>query len=81
MELKINIGYQELLELIRQLPMKQFEQLKEDIQSVSAQKNPDKKNRSKDEFLELLLSGPVMDDEQYKDYLEIREQMSQWRKK
>lgn len=55
MELKISIGYEELLDLIKQLPPKQMRRLQQDIQP-----KPLKKNLTS--FRTLLLQGPVMED-------------------
>lgn len=73
MELKINIGYQEVLELIRQMSPSQLE----GVRAVLEEKEVTE-NKSKTTLQQLLLNGPVMDDEQYKDFLEQR-QLFTWR--
>ncbi len=68
MELKINIGYKEILELVKQLPKSQILQLKTDIETAIIEQE---KTETTD-FQKLLLQGPVMTDEQYAEYLENR---------
>lgn len=73
MELKLNIGYQELLELIRQLPASQIKKLRADLSLIEAG------HKGVNEFQELLLKGPVMDDEQYQEFLQNRKYFNAWR--
>jgi hypothetical protein len=75
MELKINIGYNEILELIKQLPKTQILQLKTDIETAIIEQE---KTETTD-FQKLLLQGPVMSDEQYAEYLESRKYINKWR--
>ena len=65
MELKLHIGYQQLLELIKQLPASQLKKLKADIDLIVPDEEPDTAGRRK--FQEFLLKGPVMTDEQVKE--------------
>ena len=76
MELKLRIGYAELFELIKQLPASQIFQLKSEL---SERVLPQKKAEDKAAFLALLLKGPVMSEEQYQQFLQTRNWMSQWR--
>ncbi len=69
MELKLNIGYEELIELVKQLPLNQIRKLKADLALIMIT------NEMEDEmsdFQEFLLQGPVMDDDQYQDFLSDR---------
>lgn len=75
MELKIKIGYNEILELIKQLPKTQILQLKTDIETQIIQT----KQEEITDFQQLLLQGPVMNDEQYDEYLENRKYINKWR--
>jgi hypothetical protein len=74
MELKLNIQYQELLQLIQQLPEQQIEKLKNDLNKITKSKK-----QPKTDFQKLLLDAPVMDDEEYENYLESRKLFNQWR--
>lgn len=76
MELKLNIGYQELIEMIKQLPASQIRKLKADIALLVA--DNDVENGISD-FQEFLLEGPLMDDDQYQEFLFNRKHFSTWR--
>lgn len=76
MELKLNIGYEELIELVKQLPLNQIQKLKADLALIMIT------NEMEDEmsdFQEFLLQGPVMDDDQYQDFLSDRKYFNAWR--
>lgn len=75
MELKLNIQYQELLNLIQQLPNNQVIQLKKDLNTILKKKQ----EKPKTDFQKMLLEAPVMDDEEYETYLENRKHFNQWR--
>lgn len=76
MELKLNIGYPELIELIKQLPASQIAKLKADLALMAAENDVQK---GMTEFQELLLKGPVMEDDQYQDFLANRKHFNAWR--
>jgi len=76
LELKLKIEYQELLSLIRQLSESQLKKLKADVDRVNGQKKTQIKIS---DFQKLLLSGPVMSDEQYQQYIDNRKKFNQWR--
>lgn len=73
MELKLNIGYQELLALIRQLPLRQLNRLKTDLRDI------DPTPKSGGDWKSFLLSGPVMTEQQYVAYTAQREHFERWR--
>ncbi|WP_184549718.1 hypothetical protein [Mucilaginibacter sp. FT3.2] len=77
MELKVEIEFDELLHVVQQLP--------EDKRAILAQELSKIRERPKEEeltdFQKLLLSGPVIGDEQYKEYKEIRKHLNKWRTK
>ena len=77
MELKLNIGYQELIELIKQLPVNQIRQLKAELTLITAENNVEKGTSN---FQEFLLNGPVMEEDQYQDFLSNRKNFNVWRK-
>jgi len=78
MELKLNIGYTELLELIKQLPVSQLKKLKADLALINTDRDIEKE---RGKFQEFLLQGPVMDDDQYEDFLTNRKYFNVWRTK
>lgn len=77
MELKVNIGYTELWELIKRMPSQQLDLLFNDIASLKGkQKNDIEPNKKKLKLL--LLSGPVANDENIKLQDEARNYMEEW---
>lgn len=77
MELKVNIGYTELWELIKRMPSQQLDLLFNDIASLKGkQKNDIEPNKKKLKLL--LLSGPVANDENIKLQDEARNYMAEW---
>jgi len=77
MELKVEIGFDQLLEAIRHLPDDKKLLLKEELSTAQKQESL----KSITNFQELLLNGPTIDDEQYKEYKKIRKYMNKWRTK
>ena len=78
MELKLNIGYNELLMLIKQLPAAKIAQLRSDINSTFTEQSFGNEER---EFQEFLLNAPVMCDNEYEQFLENRKRFNEWRTK
>ncbi|MEP7169451.1 MAG: hypothetical protein ABI855_08800 [Bacteroidota bacterium] len=78
MELKLKLGFEQILNLIKQLPFSQVEKLKNLLQEESIVK---KKKKGKNDFQKFILSGPVMTDEQFQNFVEHRKHFSEWRKK
>lgn len=77
MELKMNIGLAEIIGLIKGLPYNEKlvvkSQLDKDLTS--------KISASDLNLKQLLLSGPVMTEEGYDDYMNLRLQFKKWTKK
>lgn len=76
MELSVQIGYQQLVQLIQQLPKQHFERLKHDIVSGQLQAQP---KMDKSQFKAFLMAGPVMSDEQFNIFQENRQHFNTWR--
>ncbi len=76
MELKLDLNYPQILNLVRQLPVNQIAKLLVDAQSIPEE---EKKNENIASFQAFLLSAPVMSDEQYDSFLENRKMFAQWR--
>jgi hypothetical protein len=76
MELKLNIEYNELLMLIKQLPAAKIAQLKSDLNSTFKDKSS---GNESSEFQNFLLTAPVMTDNEYEQFLENRKQFNEWR--
>jgi len=73
--LKVEIGFNELLHAIQQLPESQRAILQDELK---------KKEQPKidiTDFQKFLLNGPVMSDEEYKNFKETRKRLNQWRTK
>lgn len=75
MELKVSIGYEELLTLIQQLPKEQILSLKRELEKFGKEKSSSQTSRLK----QLALSGPIMSEIQYNSFLEFRKELNQWR--
>ena len=76
MELKINIGYANVWELVNQLSDSDIRKLMEQIQCKFD--NSEKKTIP---MQELILQAPTWTDEEYNNYLEVRKQINQSRLK
>ena len=75
MEIKIKIGYEQLIALINQLPVDEVNKLKTEIDRISSEKNLE----SVDDLESLIANGPVMSDEKYHEFEENRKNFDQWR--
>ncbi len=75
MEIKFNIGYEQLIAIINQLPIDEVNKLKAEIERISSEKNVE----SIDEIESLIADGPVMNDDKYNEFEENRKNFSQWR--
>jgi hypothetical protein len=72
MELKVDIGFNELLQAVQQLPENQRAILRKEL---------DKKELPNDDmtnFQKKLLNGPVMSDEEYRAFKETRKRFKNW---
>jgi len=72
MELKVNIGYPQVFELVCQLPEKDIQKLLKQLQikSITKKQTP---------IQELILQAPTWTDEEYDNYLEARQYINQSR--
>ncbi|WP_162343674.1 hypothetical protein [Cyclobacterium salsum] len=77
MEIKLNIGYEQLIAIISQLPVDEVIKLKAEIEKISLEKNID----TSDGLESLIANGPVMSDEKYWEFKNNRKKFSQWREK
>ncbi len=72
MEIKLNLNYKQLLELVLQLPKKEKEKLVSEIQSEMAEKKPSEKNK----WQKIILEAPTWSEEQFKSYQSAREHIN-----
>ena len=75
MELKVRIGYEELLRLIRQLPTDQLLMLQKELEKFRKEKSTAKSSKLK----ELALSAPIMSEEQFDNFQNFRAELNKWR--
>ncbi|KAA8475676.1 hypothetical protein BDE36_2543 [Arcticibacter tournemirensis] len=75
MELKMRIGFDQLVSIIKQLPVSELNRLKAELnnQSDASASNSDIKS--------FLLNGPVFGKEQLEEIKEARKQINKWRTK
>ncbi len=76
MGLDINLNYEELISAIKGMPKRQIKQLKEDLMKILSDKE---KEKDLSAFQELLLGGPVMDEEQFSTFQANRKHFNAWR--
>ena len=77
MEVKMQIPFNELVAIVRQLSPSQKERLKKEL----AQKASPVTNGKKSRLIELLLNGPVFTDDQIKTIEETSKSINEWRTK
>lgn len=75
MQAQIEIGFEQLIKLVKQLPKKQWAKLKSEVekQESSAEQNSN--------MLTFLLSGPVFNKKQLDEIAKARKEIHQWRTK
>lgn len=74
MNLNINIGHQQFLELIAQLPASELERL-----MVAIQQELKAKKQKKTPLQKLLLQAPTWSEQEFKNFQEAREHLNQFR--
>jgi len=79
MELRISMGYEQVLHLVQQLPWHEKQQLAQDIEhALREEEQPGTEPDDVTEFQELLLHGPVMSDEQFENFQNLRKAFKTW---
>lgn len=73
MELRFNIPFQQLLTLVKSLSPKQKERLRLELQKETSFRDEN------DEFLKILLNGPVYSKEEIKQIEANRKSITEWR--
>lgn len=76
MELSVDIGINQIMGLIRQLPVEKKLMLKKEIDQELSELQP-----SDDELTKLLLEGPVMSNSENEDFKANRKVFSKWTEK
>lgn len=78
MELRLNISYPELLDIIQSLPPEELRKLVQDIKGILSTENSKYSNES---FQHFLIDGPTMSEEDYEQFLNRRNWLNKWRHK
>lgn len=87
MELTINLEYEQILKLVRQLPYSEKKKLSLYIMqelNTWRSRNRDKSHDSSEglnEFQKILLDGPKMTDEQFEHFNLLRKDFNRWLEK
>jgi hypothetical protein len=89
MEFTIDINYEQVLKLARQLPYNYKKKLTQEIEKDLRTKNeekiiagePENENEDLNELQRFLLRGPVMSDEQFDDFKKLRKDFNRWLEK
>jgi len=76
MVLTLDIGYNQVLHLVNQLPANQIVKIKYEISENTIAK---KAKSEISDFQKFILSAPVMSDEQYDNFNQQRQHFNQWR--
>ena len=76
MKLSLDIGYNQILHLVNQLPANQIAKMKYELSENSITK---KAKSEISDFQKFILSAPVMSDEQYANFNQQRQHFNQWR--
>ena len=75
MQVQLDIGYEQLVKLVKQLPKQQWTKLKTEVE---AQGN---ENEAKTDMLAFLLNGPTFSEKQIAEIEKARKEINQWRTK
>ena len=73
MRVQVDIGFDQLVQLAKQLPATQWKKLKQEVEIQA----PEDKGR--EAFKKLLLNGPTFTKKQLDAIAETREKINQWR--
>ena len=76
MELTLNLGYTQIMELVKQLPANQIAKMKKELPENYIES---KAKSEISDFQKFILKGPVMSDEQYINFNQQRQQFNLWR--
>ncbi|MBC6110379.1 hypothetical protein ACFOG5_05615 [Pedobacter fastidiosus] len=75
MELQVDIGFEQLVKLIKNMPEKQWLKLKQEVDEKLV------KEKDREDYKKLLLSGPTFSDKQLEILIETRKSINEWREK
>lgn len=75
MRAQVNIDYEQLVKLVKQLPFDQWVQLKKEVEATKTSET------NSSDMEELLLAAPTFSEEQLDEIAKTREAINQWRSK
>ncbi|TKK64090.1 hypothetical protein FC093_23335 [Ilyomonas limi] len=75
MQAQVEIGYDQLVKLVKQLPKKQWTQLKSEVEKNEVLTD------TQSDMLTLLLNGPTFSKKQLNEIAKARKEINQWRTK
>ena len=75
MQARIDIGYDQLVKLVKQLPKKQWTKLKSEMEQNEAISD------TQSDMLTFLLNGPTFSKKQVEEIAKARKEINQWRTK
>lgn len=75
MQIQVDIGFDQLVQLAKRLPVKQWTKLKQEVEEQTP------KDQEREDFKNLLLNGPTFSQEQLDAIANTRKVINQWRTK
>ncbi len=75
MQVQVDLEFDQLVQIAKKLPAKQWTKLKAEVETPSATKT------DREEFKEFLLNGPTFSKKQLATIAETRKAINQWRTK
>lgn len=75
MQAQIEIGYDQLVKLVKQLPKRQWTRLKSEVEENEVS------SETQSDMLTLLLNGPTFSKKQLNEIAKARKEINQWRTK
>jgi len=75
MQVQVDIGFDQLVQIARKLPAKQWMKLKAEVETQP------KVDTEREEFKKFLLNGPTFSKKQLETIAETRKAINQWRTK
>lgn len=75
MQVQVDLEFDQLVQIAKKLPAKQWTKLKAEVETLSATKT------DREEFKEFLLNGPTFSKKQLATIAETRKAINQWRTK
>lgn len=73
MEIKVQVPFQQLLDIVKSLPSAQKAKLRQELDEEKPA------NKNQDDFINFLLNGPVYTDEEIQVIEETRKSIAAWR--